>query len=129
MSKTVKIVIDNAINKKKYKIIRRIKDLLKELIKLFREYIKEEKDLNPYPLPFPTPSFIKTLVKKCKFSSKLGNAYETNTIIRVSTINKMLSEVPEKTSYTELYKYIYKSSVVTIVIFITAYNYFYGKES
>jgi hypothetical protein len=127
MSNTIEIVIDKAVNKKRYKIIRRIIDLFEELVKLFRDYVKEEKD--PYPLPFPTSSFIKTLAKKCKFSSKLGNAYETNTIIRVSTIKKVLSEVPEKTSYAELYKYIYKSSVVTIVIFITAYNYFYGKES
>ena len=50
-------------------------------------------------------------------------------LLRVSMIKKVLAEVPEKTSYGNLYSSIYKCSVITVVVFVTAYNWLYGKGS
>jgi hypothetical protein len=90
-----------------YKLIKFLKKLFKKLIDLISEFYDYENDIRG-PIPW---------------------SYTKNSASRISTIKKVLVEVPEKTSYGNLYSSIYKCSVITVVVFVTAYNWFYGKES
>jgi hypothetical protein len=88
-----------------YKLIKFLKKFFKKLIDFISESHNE--DIR-YPLPW---------------------SYRENAALRVSMIKKVLAEVPEKTSYGNLYGSIYKCCVITVVVFMTAYNWLYGKGS
>jgi hypothetical protein len=97
-----------------YNLIKFLKKLFKKLIDLIRDFYDYEGDITG-PIPW--------------FRGPIPWSYTKNSASRVSTIKKVLVKVPEKTSYGNLYSSIYKCSVITVVVFVTAYNWLYGKGS